>query len=48
VPVARINETAEVLEKMNARVTKKIYKDMGHTINQDEIDTANKLIFTLS
>jgi phospholipase/carboxylesterase len=46
VPAARVNETAEILEKMNALVTKKIYKNMGHTINQDELSTVNKMIFT--
>ena len=45
VPVERVNESAELLEKMNAFVTKKIYKNMGHTINQDEITTVNKMIF---
>lgn len=45
VPVERVNESAELLEKMNALVTKKIYKNMGHTINQDEIMTVNKMIF---
>jgi phospholipase/carboxylesterase len=45
VPVERVNESEGVLQKMNARVTKKIYKGMGHTINQDEIDTVNQMIF---
>jgi phospholipase/carboxylesterase len=45
VPVARVEETAVILEGMHARLTKKIYKNMGHTINQDEIDTANEVIF---
>jgi phospholipase/carboxylesterase len=45
VPVERVNETVAILEKMNAKATKKIYKDMGHTINQDEIAEANRLIF---
>jgi phospholipase/carboxylesterase len=31
---------------MNADVTEKIYTNMGHTINQDEIEQVNKLIFT--
>jgi hypothetical protein len=30
---------------MNARVTGKLYAGMGHTINQEEIDLANKLVF---
>ena len=36
----------KVLKQMNASVTEKIYPNMGHTINQDEIDEVNKLIFT--
>lgn len=47
VPVERVNESASILEVMNAAVTKKIYKGMGHTINQDEIAEANRLIFQL-
>jgi len=47
VPVERVNESAAILEGMNATVTKKIYKGMGHTINQDEITEANRLIFQL-
>jgi len=45
VPVERVNDSAALLEKMNASVTKKIYKNMGHTINQDEINTVNEIIF---
>ena len=45
VPVKRVNDSTAVLEKMNAEVTKKIYPNMGHTINQDEINIVNKLFF---
>lgn len=45
VPVTRVEESAAIMEKMKARVTKKIYKNMGHTINEDEINEANKLVF---
>ena len=45
VPVERANVSAEILVKMHADVTKKIYKNMGHTITQDEINLANQLIF---
>lgn len=48
VPVERVNETETILKKMGALVTKKIYDNMGHTINQDEIDLANRLIFNQS
>lgn len=45
VPVERVNETENLLNKMGASVTKKIYENMGHTISQDEINWANELIF---
>lgn len=45
VPVERVNSSSALLEKLNASVTVKIYKGMGHTINQDEINTANELVF---
>jgi phospholipase/carboxylesterase len=30
---------------MGADLTEKIYINMGHTVNQDELDQANKLVF---
>ncbi|HEY0677698.1 MAG TPA: dienelactone hydrolase family protein [Chitinophagaceae bacterium] len=45
IPVERIYATTNILKGMNAAVTEKIYINMGHTINQDEIDQVNKLIF---
>ena len=45
VPVERVYATTNILKYMNAAVTEKIYTSMGHTINQDEIDQANKLVF---
>ncbi len=44
IPEERVHETADVLEKMGANVTKRIYPNMGHTIIQDEIDQAKKLV----
>ena len=46
VPVERVHATAEILKNMHADLTVKIYPGMGHTINKDEIDQANNLIFT--
>lgn len=46
VPVERVNATTNILKGMNASVTEKIYENMGHTITQDEIELANKLIFS--
>ncbi len=45
VPVERVYTTTNVLKTMHANLTEKIYNNMGHTINQDEIDHANKLVF---
>jgi phospholipase/carboxylesterase len=47
IPVERVYATTNILKNMNAAVTEKIYTNMGHTINQDEIDQVNKLIFTV-
>jgi phospholipase/carboxylesterase len=30
---------------MNASLTEKVYANLGHTISQDEIEQANKLVF---
>ena len=48
VPAERVRETTKVLKDMHAVVTQKIYNGMGHTISQDEIDMANKLVFASS
>jgi phospholipase/carboxylesterase len=45
VPVERVNDTTEILKNMNASVTTKVYKNMGHTISQDEIEQANEIVF---
>ena len=45
VPVERVHASSIVLQNMGALVTEKIYDNMGHTINQDEIEQVNKLIF---
>jgi phospholipase/carboxylesterase len=47
VPVERVYATTNILKNMNAVVTEKVYNNMGHTINQDEIDNANNLVFNV-
>ena len=44
IPVQRVNETTSLLKVMGAKVTEKIYANMGHTIIQDEIEFARELI----
>lgn len=44
IPIERVDETEKVFLRMNADVTKRIYKGMGHTINQDEINFITSLL----
>ena len=44
VPVERVHASATLLSNMNANVTVKIYPQMGHTINQDEILHADQIL----
>lgn len=44
IPVQRVHESTKVFEKMGASVTERIYPNMGHTINDDEIAIANEII----
>ena len=38
IPVERVHESAEVLERLGGEVTKVIYPNFAHAVNQDEID----------
>lgn len=44
IPMERVTETAVTLQNLGAAVNKKIYANMGHTIIQDEIDEAQKIV----
>jgi predicted esterase len=44
IPKERVEETADVLERLGAQVTMRLYPGMGHTINGDEIDHARALL----
>ncbi|KFF10946.1 phospholipase [Chryseobacterium soli] len=45
VPVERVYATANILREMNAEVTEKVYANFGHSINQEEIELANSIVF---
>lgn len=45
VPVERVHATTKLLQQLNADVTEKVYPNMGHTISEDEINLANRLVF---
>ncbi len=44
IPIERVRETARVLEQLGAQVTTRIYPDMPHTVNEDELIEVGKLI----
>ena len=44
IPEERIHESAEIFKKLNAGVTTRIYPNLGHTINHDEIKFINHII----
>lgn len=37
IPKERVQETADVLKKLGGEVTERLYPNMGHTVNLDEI-----------
>lgn len=45
IPLERVQQSGEILKNKNADLTLKIYPGMGHTINEDEIQTVNQAIF---
>jgi phospholipase/carboxylesterase len=44
IPLARVHETAQVLGVLGGAVTKRIYREMGHGINDDEIEHMRRLL----
>lgn len=45
VPVERVTETTQILTAMNASVTEDVFPGMGHTVSDDELEQANRLVF---
>ncbi len=46
VPVERVYATANILKNRNAEVKEKIYANLGHTLDPDEITNANQIVFS--
>ncbi|HEY7472888.1 MAG TPA: dienelactone hydrolase family protein [Gemmatimonadota bacterium] len=44
IPVARVHETAGVLERLGAEVDERIYPGLGHTVTPDEVENARRLL----
>jgi predicted esterase len=47
IPRERVEETADVMKGLGARVTMRIYPGMGHGINDDEVDAVRQLAATM-
>jgi phospholipase/carboxylesterase len=48
IPKERVLESEQVLRRMGGEVTAKLYPGMGHTVNQDEIAHAQRILATIS
>ena len=44
IPLERVHESRDVLSRMGASVTERIYPRMGHTINADEIAAVTQML----
>lgn len=44
IPVERVHETADVFESRGATVDKRIYPNMGHHVNDDEVQAVMQLL----
>lgn len=44
IPLARVQETADVFSDLGGNVRLHVYPGMGHVINQDEIDRAREIV----
>jgi len=47
IPLERVHETAEIFQRMGAKVAERIYPGMGHTINDDEVQAVREMLATL-
>ena len=47
IPKERVHETARVLEHLHGTVTERLYPNLGHAVNQDEIDSVRGMMQTL-
>ncbi len=46
VPVDRVYESETILKNLSAAVTVKVYPSMGHTITEDELQKASRIVFS--
>jgi predicted esterase len=44
IPKERVIETSEVLHRMGAKVRMRLYRGMGHTVNEEEIESVREIV----
>jgi predicted esterase len=44
IPLERVHETSDVFRRLAAAVDERIYRQMGHTVNRDEIEAVRALL----
>jgi predicted esterase len=44
IPKERVVESGQVLERLGGKVTVRLYPDMSHTVNQDELDRVRSIM----
>ena len=47
VPKERVDQTAEVLRKLGGQVTERLYPNLDHSVNQDEVDFVRGMMQSL-
>jgi predicted esterase len=47
VPKERVDQTAEILKKLGGEVTERLYPNLDHSVNQDEIDIVRGMMQSL-
>lgn len=47
IPLERVKETTQVLSRMGASVTERIYPNMAHTVSEDELEQVRALLSSL-
>jgi predicted esterase len=48
VPAQRVEESAEVLRRLGADMTMRLYRGMAHTVNEDELDAVRAMMRALT
>ena len=47
IPVDRVHQSAEILQGLGAKIDERIYPNMGHTVNMDEVQAVNAMMKAL-